>query len=199
MNTVSVILGLLVGLIGGLIPAVLLFLRRGKGDDGALSGALNERLSLREQRITELESELSSLRARLEQESLGRATAETNLSAERDSSAEKLHLLNEAREALSNQFKALAGEILEEKSKRFAEQNQESLGTLLNPLKEQIGDFKKKVEEVLRPGGTRKGGTQDPGGDARQTQPDHQRGCQESHLRPPGIQQDAGQLRRARP
>src|SRR5277367_572272 len=64
-----------------------------------------------------------------------RATAaETELVAERKQSAEKLALLNDAREQLSNQFKTLAQDILEEKSKRFTEQNQANIGSLLNPL-----------------------------------------------------------------
>jgi DNA recombination protein RmuC len=140
------ILTALLALLIGLIPFVLLLLRRAGGASD--SGALRERLSLREQRIGELESELSRVRSRLEQESAARTGAETSLAKERETAAEKIQLLTEAREALSNQFKALAGEILEEKSKRFSEQNQESLGTLLDPLKVQLGEFRKKVEEV---------------------------------------------------
>ena len=68
--------------------------------------------------------------------------------AERAGDREKLQLLTDARTELSNQFKTLATEILEEKSKRFAEQNQQNLGTLLDPLRTQLNEFKGKVEEV---------------------------------------------------
>ena len=68
--------------------------------------------------------------------------------ADRASAHEKLQLLTEAKTALSDQFKALANEILEEKSKRFAEQNRQNLGTLLDPLRTQLNEFKGKVEEV---------------------------------------------------
>lgn len=57
-------------------------------------------------------------------------------------------MLLQARDALSDQFKTLASEILEEKSKRFAEQNQTNLGQLLDPLRTQLSEFKGKVEEV---------------------------------------------------
>lgn len=67
---------------------------------------------------------------------------------ERKASAEKLALLQEARTQLSDQFKALAADILEEKSKSFSEANRVSLGTLIDPLKVQLADFKGKVEEV---------------------------------------------------
>jgi DNA recombination protein RmuC len=47
---------------------------------------------------------------------------------------------------LTTQFKSLADEILEEKGKRFAEQNQTSLSQLLDPLKSKLGEFQTKVE-----------------------------------------------------
>jgi DNA recombination protein RmuC len=46
------------------------------------------------------------------------------------------------------QFKVLANEILKENSKSFSDTSQEKLGTLLTPLKLQIEDFRKKVEEA---------------------------------------------------
>jgi DNA recombination protein RmuC len=72
----------------------------------------------------------------------------TMLDAERRQNEEKLTLLNDAREQLSNQFKALANDILEEKAKRFTEQNQTNIGQLLEPLKLKLTEFQGKVEEV---------------------------------------------------
>jgi DNA recombination protein RmuC len=46
------------------------------------------------------------------------------------------------------EFKNLASEILEEKSKKFTEQNKINLNDILKPLGEKIKDFEKKVEEV---------------------------------------------------
>jgi len=76
------------------------------------------------------------------------AQLRTRLEAERGSADEKLQLLMEAKTALSEQFKNLANDILEDKTKRFAEQNQTALGQLLDPLKTQLHEFKGKVEEV---------------------------------------------------
>lgn len=45
-------------------------------------------------------------------------------------------------------FKSLASEVLEEKSKAFAEQNQLNLGQLLDPLKSRLKDFQEKVEKI---------------------------------------------------
>ena len=70
------------------------------------------------------------------------------LKQQEQQAAEKLELLSAARVELSNQFKTLANDILEEKTKRFTEQNQKNLSQLLTPLSEKIKSFQQKVEEV---------------------------------------------------
>ena len=74
----------------------------------------------------------------------------TQLEGERKNLAEKLALLDTAKEALANQFKALAEDILDKKSKSLTDTSHEKLGTLLNPLREQIKDFREKVEEAQK-------------------------------------------------
>lgn len=95
---------------------------------------LEEKLSKAERDNRELNAELARVTACLDNE--------------RRKTDEKLALLMEARDALTNQFKALANDILEEKGKRFAEQSQDHLGRLLEPLKARIQEFQGKVEEV---------------------------------------------------
>ena len=67
---------------------------------------------------------------------------------ERQNLAEKLALLDAAKKSLADQFEALASGILEKKSKTFSENSQTELGNLLTPLREQIKDFREKVEKV---------------------------------------------------
>jgi len=74
--------------------------------------------------------------------------AKVQLEGERAAAAEKLELLEQARASLQDQFKNLANEILEDKSKRFTQQNQMNLEQMLMPLQQQIREFKGKVEEV---------------------------------------------------
>ena len=83
-----------------------------------------------------------------ERERLNSQLAETSalLESEHKNAAEKLALLQSAKEELSNQFKSLAGAILDEKTKKFTEQNEQNLGHLLNPLKTQLQDFKNTVD-----------------------------------------------------
>jgi DNA recombination protein RmuC len=76
------------------------------------------------------------------------AQLRNSLEGERNVSEEKLALLLDAKQTLSDQFKALANEILEDKSKRFTEQNQTNLGALLDPLKLKITEFQTKIEDT---------------------------------------------------
>lgn len=106
-------------------------------------------------RVEERASRVAGLEASL-REAVTRATTlseqlielRTRTDKERQGFQEQLQLLQDAKTALTDQFRNLANEILEEKSKRFAEQNQANLGTLLEPLKTQLSEFKGKVEEV---------------------------------------------------
>ncbi len=79
---------------------------------------------------------------------------ETSLANEQKNMAEKIALLETAKTALANQFEALAGKILDEKSKTFADASQKDLGNLLTPLKTQIEEFRKKVEESQKDSNT---------------------------------------------
>ncbi|MBK0393016.1 DNA recombination protein RmuC [Ramlibacter algicola] len=72
----------------------------------------------------------------------------TQLQAERTQTQEKLQLLASAKDELSNQFKSLANDILDEKSRKFAEQNQANLGQLLDPLRLRLQEFQGRVEQL---------------------------------------------------
>ena len=109
----------------------------------------------RERTIAQLSGECVQLRADLkarvdEAHQAAKTIAELNtkLDNEQKNLAEKLALLETAKQALANQFQALAGEILEQKSKTFSEGSQKELGALLVPLRDQIKDFREKVEKV---------------------------------------------------
>jgi DNA recombination protein RmuC len=58
--------------------------------------------------------------------------------------------LNEIHEKFSLEFKNLSNDILEEKSKKFLELNEKSVGNLLNPFKEKIKEFEGKIDEIYK-------------------------------------------------
>jgi DNA recombination protein RmuC len=109
----------------------------------------------RQKALAQLAAERDGLRGELSQKASAEKQAasrisqlEAELRGEKANLAEKLALLESAKQTLANQFEALAGEILEKKSKSFAEGSQKELGTLLDPLKNQIKEFRDKVEQA---------------------------------------------------
>lgn len=81
-----------------------------------------------------LHTEAAGLRSTLDQ---------TRLAAD-----EKLKLLSDAKQQLTQEFQLLAQKIFDEKSERFAKQNQSNIEVTLNPLREQLADFRKRVDTV---------------------------------------------------
>ena len=158
----EMILSVLAGLLlGGMTAAAVLRARaaveyqRGRGEGSAQSAMQQAELrgaGLREEdlraRLNLAQAEIDSLRLNLGRHQQDLAALDTTLDLERAQSGVKLALLNEARDTLSNQFKALANEIMEEKTRRFTEQNKENLGALLSPLNERIQAFSKQVQET---------------------------------------------------
>ncbi|WP_207063425.1 DNA recombination protein RmuC [Motiliproteus sp. SC1-56] len=116
----------------------------------ALSGA-RERISLldslkrdlveRDQLLDSLRAEQTDLTAQLREQRV-------RLQSERQAQAEKLQLLEQARSQMQEEFQQLARRVLEENSQRFGHVQQEKLDHLLSPLRQQLGDFRRRVDDV---------------------------------------------------
>lgn len=149
-----VLLYLLIGIVlGSLVAALWLKLRGSTAvqENGVLRAQLDaERQNgIRlEQQLTDLRQESQSRQEQIAQLKSDIARLETQLGGERRQAEEKLKLLDEARTRLNTEFENLANKILEDKSKKFTEQNRENIDRVLNPLREQLGDFRRKVEDV---------------------------------------------------
>ena len=98
----------------------------------------------RSEEVNELKQQLDRLR--VSHEAVASRLAET--AAKLEAANELIAGTQALREQMSQQFQNLANEILEDKSRRFAEQNQSNLTTLLGPLRERITEFQKKVEDT---------------------------------------------------
>jgi DNA recombination protein RmuC len=114
---------------------------------GLLVYALNLRSALsRTEQEAQIQAALAvSLREERDQALQTAIRLEAELDSERKQGLGRIESLNEAKEALTNQFKNLANEILEDKSKRFTEQNAASLDALLKPLQTKLTEFKEQV------------------------------------------------------
>ena len=58
--------------------------------------------------------------------------------------------LEEIQKKLTTEFENIANKILDEKSKKFTDQNKTNLDIILNPLKERIKDFEDKVDKTYK-------------------------------------------------
>ncbi|MBO7942112.1 hypothetical protein JTP77_040380, partial [Streptomyces sp. S9] len=76
----------------------------------------------------QLERERDAIAGDLNRRTVELGRTATQLDAERNQAQEKIAQLREVRDELSAQFRNLANEILEEKSRRFTEQNRSHLG-----------------------------------------------------------------------
>jgi len=152
---------LLIGLLAGLLVSLGVGWLRLRGERQAQDGLRIEKAVLEERLMAEVRTR-ESLQSRHDEDTLEIATLqrahetlsvrigelETLLKAEREQGEQRLKDLAESRDRLTHEFKVLANDILEEKSKKFTEQNQTSLQALLDPLRERIQLFQGKVEEV---------------------------------------------------
>ncbi|WP_108124231.1 DNA recombination protein RmuC [Saccharospirillum mangrovi] len=110
---------------------------------------------LSQRKLDDVQSELDTSRARIQQldsalnDSGNRlARLETQHRADARHYEEQLQLLKENKEALKQEFSNLANEIFDNKGKRFAEQSQENLNALLKPFREQVEQFRKRVDDI---------------------------------------------------
>lgn len=125
-------------------------------------GDLQNKLQLAEDRYNMIATELTEVKPELAGErnkSLDLSNQLTQVKTEHKNLQSKLEdqkaELEKLNERFAHEFKNLANEIFEEKSKRFTEQNKTNIHDLLNPLKEKIGEFQKKVEDTNKEGAER--------------------------------------------
>jgi DNA recombination protein RmuC len=116
-------------------------------EHGELRGRL-ARLELTDQTLTRRERELDELRERHSKALAQVSTLETRLADEMRSAAEKLDFLGRVRQEFSDSFKVLAGEVLHERSQALVADNSAQIGSLLNPVREQLKTFQDAVQQA---------------------------------------------------
>ena len=92
--------------------------------------------------------ELAALRSQCDELRATNIRGEERLQYELKAAEEKIALLTAARKQLSDEFQSLAGKIFEEKRQHFTRDSKQVLDGALSPLREQLKDFKRKVEDV---------------------------------------------------
>ena len=98
--------------------------------------------------LTQKEAELVQYQQLLSITQNKNAELQTRIAEQEKNANEKIRLLQNAEAQLKTQFENLAGKIFEDRSKQFAEQNKASISHLITPLREQLGEFKQRIETV---------------------------------------------------
>ncbi|MFI4979403.1 MAG: DNA recombination protein RmuC, partial [Nevskiales bacterium] len=101
----------------------------------------------REQELSGARAVGEQLRAQLAAAQSEGAVLRITLDKEREAAADKLKLLQQTGEEMTLRFKQLSQEILEDKSRRFTEQNQLNIEQILKPLREKIAGFEQQVKQ----------------------------------------------------
>jgi len=142
---------LIIGLAFGAVIVWLLIRNQHTGTTQQLSAQISAEIEknkqlhvLAEERKRELEQE----RNRANELNKNLAATEADYRNLEEKLKERKKELEELQHQFSVQFKNLANDIFEEKSKKFTDQNKSNIQDILNPLKEKITEFEKKVEQT---------------------------------------------------
>jgi DNA recombination protein RmuC len=93
----------------------------------------------REEIRAQLEGEGANLREQL-------AKLQETLDQERKQAGEKLALLTDAKDRMTQEFKVLADEVMKGHAETFTKQNKEQIDTILVPLREKLGEFQQGLQ-----------------------------------------------------
>ncbi|WP_304131397.1 DNA recombination protein RmuC [Ignavibacterium album] len=111
------------------------------------NGKLSERINLLEADKMSLQTELKQEREKSEKLTSENSSLKSDYSNLQEKLDEQKTEIEELQQKFVKEFENLANKIFEEKSAKFTEQNKEKISEILNPLKEKITEFEKKVEE----------------------------------------------------
>lgn len=149
MNTPILVAVILLGALSAALGAALVAMRRETSRLGTEKTAAEMARSAAE---AEIRAQIENrMRAETELAAL-RASSEAEIAALRQKNAEDREAeraeREKAEERFRAQFKNLATEILGEQSQHFKQTSKESIDILLKPFRDNITDFKKRVEEI---------------------------------------------------
>lgn len=108
----------------------------------------------RDSRISGFERQVGELRSQVAEKEIILSGLNATIEQERKSFEEKLAILEDAKKRLGDEFENLGNRIFEDTTKKFTDKNKADMETLLNPLREQIKDFEKKVTDTHKEAST---------------------------------------------
>lgn len=120
-------------------------------DKASLESSVKEKetaIADRDSRISGFERQVGELTSQATEKESLLSRLNTTIEQERKGFEEKLAILHDAEKRLREEFENLGNRIFEDTTKKFTDKNKTDMETLLNPLREQIKDFEKKVTDT---------------------------------------------------
>lgn len=99
-------------------------------------------------RVPFLEEELTNIRETVKNLTAENKALTERYNSEKESMETRLKELKDARDALTKEFENIANKIFEDKNRTFSDQSRQNLEALLKPFKENINEFKTRVESI---------------------------------------------------
>jgi DNA recombination protein RmuC len=151
-----------VGLLIGYVVAYLVFnlnlkvsenkLLEIRNDYGKIQAGLEERVNHLQTETERLTKQLELVEAQKEQHLQMLAKAEVEFANLSEKLASQKQEMVDLQKKFTTEFENIANKILEKNSEKFTATNQKNMGEVLNPLKEKIELFERKVEDIYKQG-----------------------------------------------
>lgn len=145
---ILIVLAALAG--GGAVGWIAASLKHSSGAENAKASLLVEQERNRTilEQLTDSRAELQRERAKVLELTNNLAAAEADYRNIQEKLTDQKKEIESLGERFTSQFRNLANDIFEEKTKKFTEQSRTNLFDLLKPLGDKITEFEKKVEET---------------------------------------------------
>lgn len=134
------IVGIVVGFAAGFVLAFLIQ----KSKQALLAAQMASAQTEKDNAATELEK----MRAELATKMVEQATTVTKMEGLKEQLAEQKQAMADLQKRLTTEFENMANRILKERAAELSETSKKDLGAILNPLKDNIAEFKQQVHEA---------------------------------------------------
>lgn len=133
--------------LGAAVGGVLLYFLLKSKSEGAIAGALERNAGL-ERSNAELKSEINVLRNKTDEANAALSASGNEIKNLNQRLQEQKAEVEQLHSKMQKDFELLANRILEEKSEKFVQKNDEQLKVILDPLKERLLQYEKRVNET---------------------------------------------------
>ncbi len=140
MSVLWMVVGIVAGFAAGFVLAFLIQ----KSKQALLAAQMASAQTEKDNAATELEK----MRAELATKMVEQATTVTKMEGLKEQLAEQKQAMADLQKRLTTEFENMANRILKERAAELSETSKKDLSAILNPLKDNIAEFKQQVREA---------------------------------------------------